>query len=117
MLNIFEKVKDRKVLIAAHRGTNGGNIPCNSVESYQIALNHGADIIELIGKKNWGKGVKVMITDNEQINIDCNVIIYYGHSVVSVASAVQEAVLNAVHSSVGVAEIHVNVNVCGIVRQ
>ena len=47
MQTIFEKVKERKVLIAAHRGVNGGNIPCNSLEAYQIALNHGADIIEL----------------------------------------------------------------------
>ena len=37
----------KKVLLAAHRGTGGGNIPCNSIPAFQIALNHGADIIEL----------------------------------------------------------------------
>lgn len=35
------------VLIAAHRGTAGGNIPCNSIPAYERALQDGADIIEL----------------------------------------------------------------------
>ena len=40
-------MKKRSVLIAAHRGTAGGNIPCNSIPAYQRALQDGADIIEL----------------------------------------------------------------------
>lgn len=36
----------KKVYIAAHRGTFGGNIPCNTLAAYDIALNQGADIIE-----------------------------------------------------------------------
>ena len=36
-----------RVLIAAHRGTAGGNIPCNSMLGYRAALRQGADIIEL----------------------------------------------------------------------
>ena len=35
------------VRIAAHRGTAGGNIPCNSLIAYELALHDGADIIEL----------------------------------------------------------------------
>ena len=37
----------RSVLIAAHRGTAGGNIPCNTLAAYELALRDGADIIEL----------------------------------------------------------------------
>ena len=37
----------RRVLIAAHRGTAGGNIPCNTLASYELALYDGADVIEL----------------------------------------------------------------------
>jgi len=37
----------KQILIAAHRGTAGGNIPCNTLVSYNIALQDGADIIEL----------------------------------------------------------------------
>ncbi|MBQ8815558.1 MAG: glycerophosphodiester phosphodiesterase family protein [Lachnospiraceae bacterium] len=36
-----------KILIAAHRGTFGGNIPCNTMASYEIALKQGADVIEV----------------------------------------------------------------------
>ena len=46
-MNIFDKINKKKILIAAHRGYNGGNIPCNSLEGYQIAAKYGADIIEV----------------------------------------------------------------------
>ena len=36
-----------RVLIAAHRGVAGGNVPCNSIPGFKAALNQGADIIEL----------------------------------------------------------------------
>ncbi len=45
--DLIQSVRRRKVLLAAHRGVNGGNIPCNSLECYKIALNQGADIIEM----------------------------------------------------------------------
>lgn len=37
----------KQVLVAAHRGVAGGNIPCNSIPGFRAALNQGADIIEL----------------------------------------------------------------------
>lgn len=43
--DIRETAKE-KILIAAHRGVFGGNIPCNTIPSYEIALMQGADIIE-----------------------------------------------------------------------
>ncbi len=76
-----------------------------------------ADIAELIGKKNWGKGIKITITEKEDVYIDCNITVSYGQSVVAVAKAVQDAVTNAVESLSGITAAAVNVNVCGIVRQ
>ena len=76
-----------------------------------------ADIADLIGKKNWGKGIKIMILDNNAISVDCNVNISYGQSVVDVAKAVQEAITNALETMSGIEITNVNVNVCGIVRQ
>lgn len=35
------------IQVAAHRGTAGGNIPCNTLPAYELALRDGADIIEL----------------------------------------------------------------------
>ena len=37
----------QKILIVAHRGAAGGNIPCNTLASYEIALKQGADVIEI----------------------------------------------------------------------
>lgn len=43
----IQEAAANKVLIAAHRGVAGGNIPCNSIPGFQAALRQGADIIEL----------------------------------------------------------------------
>jgi len=77
----------------------------------------GADIADLIGKKNWGKGIKVTISENNDLTVDCNVLVSYGASVVSVAQAVQSAVSSALESTTGAKVLAVNVNVCGIVRK
>ena len=90
----------------------------NDIEGYVgLSAKPGSDIVELVGKKNWGKGIKVTISENDELTIDCNVIISYGHSVVNVASAIQDAIMAAVQSMTGVDVVSVNVNVCGIVRQ
>ena len=82
-----------------------------------MSTKPGADIADLLGKKNWGKGIRVAIGQENVLSIDCNVVLAYGQSVVSVASAVQSAVTGAVESMTGVKVAAVNVNVCGIVRQ
>ena len=88
------------------------------IEGYVgLSAKAGSDIVELVGKKNWGKGIKVSISENDELSIDCNVVINYGHSVVTVATAIQEAIVAALQSMTGVSVVSVNVNVCGIVRQ
>ena len=72
---------------------------------------------EVVGKKSWGKGVKVTVTEQEELSIDCNVFLVYGHSVVSVAKNIQAAVTAALESTTGAKVVAVNVNVCGIVRK
>ncbi len=44
---ILEAIERKKVLVAAHRGTCGGNIVWNTSLSYKNALLHGADMIEV----------------------------------------------------------------------
>ncbi len=82
-----------------------------------LSAKPGTEIVELLGKKNWSKGIKVTTNAANAMTIDCNVVISYGHSVVEIAKAVQAAVTNAVESMSGVKVAAVNVNVCGIVRQ
>lgn len=82
-----------------------------------LSSKPGADIAELIGKKNWGKGIKVTITEQNELHVDCNVTIYYGSSVMAVAKNIQENVTSALENSTGVQVLGVNVNVCGIIRK
>ncbi len=82
-----------------------------------LSVKPGADIAEMIGKKAWGKGIKVIINSDNDLTIDCNVNIGYNQSVVSVSKAVQEAVVAAIESTTGVKVSAVNINVCGIIRQ
>ncbi|MBE6652424.1 MAG: glycerophosphodiester phosphodiesterase family protein [Ruminococcaceae bacterium] len=51
-MNIFDSAKER-LLIVAHRGSAAGNIPCNTIAAYQVALAQGADMIEV--DANMGK--------------------------------------------------------------
>ncbi len=39
--------------VVAHRGVCGANIPCNTLAAFQIALDMGADVIELDVAKSW----------------------------------------------------------------
>ena len=82
-----------------------------------LSTKPGADIAEIIAKKNWGKGLKITIDENEALHIDCNIIVAYGQSVVCVAKAVQNAVTAALESTTGVKVAAVNMNVCGIAQQ
>ncbi|MBO5322660.1 MAG: Asp23/Gls24 family envelope stress response protein [Oscillospiraceae bacterium] len=82
-----------------------------------LTTKPGADIADKIGMKNWGKGMKITISEDNSVCVDCNVVVAYGHSVVTVAQAVQTAVTSALESATGINVAAVNVNVCGIVRQ
>ncbi|MBQ9760998.1 MAG: glycerophosphodiester phosphodiesterase family protein [Clostridia bacterium] len=37
----------QKMLLVAHRGVWGGNIPCNTIPAFERALDEGADMIEI----------------------------------------------------------------------
>ncbi len=72
---------------------------------------------EVVGKKSWGKGLRIAIAEDNTLTIGCNIIVGYGESVIDVAKAVQSSVTNAVESVTGCTVADVNVNVCGIIRK
>ena len=72
---------------------------------------------EVVGKKSWGKGIRIAIAEDNSLTIGCNIVVAYGESVMDVAKAVQNAISNAVESVTGVTVADVNVNICGIVRK
>lgn len=81
-----------------------------------VSTKPGADIAEFIGK-NWGKGIKVVISEENELTIDCGIQVFYGYSVMTVANEIQKAVASALESVTGAKVVGVNVNVCGIVRK
>lgn len=56
-ISIFENRKQKKgPFLAAHRGVCGANVPCNSLAAYKIALDQGADVVEIdVSKSKDGK--------------------------------------------------------------
>lgn len=45
---IFENRKERSYpFLVAHRGVCGANVPCNTLAAYKIALDQGADVVEI----------------------------------------------------------------------
>ena len=44
--NLREKAKEN-IIVVAHRGVSGGNIPCNTLTACEIALKQGADMLEV----------------------------------------------------------------------
>ncbi len=53
--SLFENTRG-KALVCAHRGVSGADIPCNTLSAFRVALEQGADIIELdVSKSRDGK--------------------------------------------------------------
>lgn len=98
-----------------------GTIVANAISEVEgiagLVAKPGADIVELIGVKNWGRGLKVTILEDNSLVIDCNVNVLYGQNVVTVAKASQEAIISAIEAVAGVKICAVNVNICGIVKE
>ena len=64
-------------------------------------------------KKNT-KGIRLVISEDDEISIDCYLVVLYGYSVIEVAKSVQEAVTTVVESTTGRKVCNVNVNISGI---
>ncbi|MGI6435113.1 MAG: Asp23/Gls24 family envelope stress response protein [Syntrophomonadaceae bacterium] len=73
----------------------------------------GTDLVEKLGKKNFGKGIKVEVTENDT-KIDIYLIIEYGYPIPTVAETVQKEVKMAVESMTGLKVSAVNVNILGV---
>ncbi len=68
---------------------------------------------DLLNKKTAAKGVKVTF-EEAAITIDAMIMVKYGSNVVSVATGVQETVMDRVQSMTGIDDVTVNVHVSGI---
>ena len=80
-----------------------------------VSLNgsFGEDLAGMLGRKNSNKGVRIVLGEQD-VQVECNLIVLYGHSVMEIAKNVQNNVSTAVESMTGLTVSSVDVNICGI---
>ena len=76
-----------------------------------------ADVISVIGKKNYGRPLKITYDENNNLQVVCNINVQYGQNIVGIANAVQTVIKAALEASANVTVAAMNVNICGIVRK
>lgn len=70
-------------------------------------------IAEMLGRKNFSKGVKVEVGEREAA-IDLYIIVKYGVRIPDVALAAQENIKRAIETMTGLSVVEVNVHVQGV---
>ena len=70
-------------------------------------------IAEMLGKKNFAKGVKVEVGEKEAA-VDLYIIVKYGVRIPDVALAAQENVKQAIETMTGLMVVEVNIHVQGV---
>lgn len=72
MKNTLRLFSNDTVQVAAHRGTSGANIPCNTIPAFDIALKGGASILEMDLFKSADGEIFIFHTGKEpyQLNKD-----------------------------------------------
>jgi len=73
----------------------------------------GTGIVEMLGKKNLSKGVKVEVGEKEAA-IDVYLVIEFGFPIPRVAQKVQDQVKSAVENMTGLKVTAVNIHVVGV---
>ena len=73
----------------------------------------GTDLVEKLGKKNFGKGIRVEVV-GEETKIDIYIVIDYGYQIPKVAEEVQNEVKKAVETMTGLKVTAVNVHIVSV---
>ena len=105
---IVQSQENGSVLIAEEVLVNIISLAVAEVEGAQLSGKPG---------KNWGKGIKLTIDEENRVEVKCYINVSYNQSVVTIAANVQESVVNALESMAGVNVLGVNVSVVGVIRQ
>lgn len=73
----------------------------------------GGGIAEVLGRRQFSKGVKVEVGE-EEAKIEIFIIVNYGTRIPDVAWDIQESVKKAVETMTGLRVVHVNIHVQGV---
>ncbi|MGI6152408.1 MAG: Asp23/Gls24 family envelope stress response protein [Christensenellaceae bacterium] len=70
-------------------------------------------IVELLGRKNLSKGIKVEV-GTEEVAVDISIVVEYGIPIPEVAQNIQMSVIKAVETMTGLKVVEVNISIQGI---
>ena len=79
----------------------------------QMRGNFAAGVVERLGKKNHGKGVKVDLSE-EGIKVDVYCVMQFGMSIPTVAQKVQDNIRQALLNMTALEISEVNIHVVGV---
>ncbi|UII54801.1 Asp23/Gls24 family envelope stress response protein [Cytobacillus spongiae] len=79
----------------------------------QMRGNFASGVVERLGKKNHGKGVKVELTE-EGIKVDVYCVLKFGISIPTVAQKIQDNIRQALLNMTALEAEEVNIHVVGI---
>lgn len=71
------------------------------------------DLVEKLGKKNMGKGIRVEVQD-DSTNIEISIITKFGYPIPKIAETVQQEVKQSVENMTGLMVKAVNVNIVAV---
>lgn len=74
----------------------------------------GTDLVERLGRKNFGKGIRVEVS-GEEAKIEISLVIDYGYQIPKVAEEVQKEVKQAVETMTGLNVSAVNVHIVSVI--
>ena len=98
-----------------------GNVMISDQVLVNIISHAVGDVenVSLSGKPgiNWGKGIKVLIDEEDKVTVKVYINVLYNYSVTAAAAAVQESIRTALESMTGVNVAGIDVDVVGITRQ
>ncbi len=90
------------------------NIAASEVSGVSLHGSLAGDLAEILGKKNLTKGVRVSITENNEVQVDLSIIVDFGIVIPEAAWNVQESVKTAIENMTELTVLAINVNVHGI---
>jgi uncharacterized alkaline shock family protein YloU len=74
---------------------------------------HSGDMSARFAKRNFAKGVKIAL-DGDKVKVNITIMVKFGHKIHAVAKEVQNRIITALETMVGMQVAEVNVNVAGL---
>lgn len=107
-------LREDKISIAEDVIAIIAGIAASEVE-YVSAMSGGFTdgIAGMLGRKNFGKGIKVELSDSNVV-LDLSIIVEYGCRIHEVARRIQTKVRMAVEEMTGLNAVEINVNIVGL---